>query len=311
LGERHRYRRGSGTGGFDQNIGIAGVVYILSNDGFRDGYYKIGCTRRSGRARAFDLNVDANTGTPGSFRCVFEQRTVDCGRAERLVFERLGQYRRGKPGQEFFEVGLDLARQTISSVCTEVDATFVAALPTDRLAPPPPTRWEGRHTYSPSSATTSTSGWPLWKKRSPSRVTWLLGLVILFLFIFGAQEPKSKPTPADLSASPTKSSGTSSTPAERQLSRGELESIESVCEETKRLRGPAAYRECAQEHRTSLVGSKPPSLAALDRKELALIQAACWNAKNKVGPKAYGDCLREYLRPPEVNHSPAIKTAWR
>jgi len=296
LGERHRYRRGSGTGGFDQNIGIAGVVYILSNDGFRDGYYKIGCTRRSGRARAFALNIDANTGTPGSFRCVFEQRTVDCGRAERLVFERLGQYRRGKPGQEFFEVGLDLARQTISSVCTEVDATFVAALPTDRLAPPPPTRWEGRHTYSPSSATTSTSGWPLWKKRSPSRVTWLLGLVILFLLIFGAQEPKSKPTPADLSASPTKSSGTSSTPAERQLSRGELESIESVCEETKRLRGPAAYRECAQEHRTSLVGSKPPSLAALDRKELALIQAACWNAKNKVGPKAYGDCLREYLR---------------
>ena len=296
MSEWHRYRRGNGTGGFDQNIGVAGVVYILGNDGFRDGYYKIGCSRRSGRARAFDLNIDANTGTPGSFSCVFEQRTVDCGRAERLVFERLRQYRTGKPGQEFFEVGLDLARQTISSVCAEVDATLVAAPPTPRLAPPPPARWEARHAYTPSAATTSTSGWPLWKKRSRSRASWLLGFIFLFLLVVGAQEPKFKPTPADLSASPAKSSATSSTPAQRQLSRGELESIEAVCEETKQLRGPAAYRECAQAHRTSLVGSKPPSLAALDRKELALIQAACWNAKNKVGPKAYGDCLREYLR---------------
>src|SRR5262252_7224846 len=101
------FRRGSG-GGFDQNIGVAGVVYILSNDGFREGYYKIGCTRRSGHARAFDLNVDASTGTPGSFRRVFEHRTVDCGRAERLVHARLREHRRGKWGQEFFEIELDL-----------------------------------------------------------------------------------------------------------------------------------------------------------------------------------------------------------
>jgi len=66
------------------------------------------------------------------------------------------------------------------------------------------------------------------------------------------------------------------------------------------VQGPTAYRECTQEHRKSLVGSEPPSLAALDRKELASIQAACWNAKNKVGPKAYGDCLREHLRPSDT-----------
>jgi len=119
-----QYRRDSG-GGFDQNIGVAGVVYILSNDGFKEGYYKIGCSRRSGHARAFSLNADANTGTPGSFKCVFEERTVDCGRAERLVFERLREHRRGKFGQEFFKVELDLARQTILSVCADVDSTYV------------------------------------------------------------------------------------------------------------------------------------------------------------------------------------------
>src|SRR5688572_20286223 len=86
------YRPDSGDRGFDQNNGVAGVVYILSNDGFKEGYYKIGCSRRSGHARAFSLNADANTGTPGSFKCVFEQRTVDCGRAERLVFERLHKH---------------------------------------------------------------------------------------------------------------------------------------------------------------------------------------------------------------------------
>ena len=132
-----QYGRGSDGGGFDQNIGVAGVVYILSNDGLKEGYYKIGCSRRSGYARAFDLNVDANTGTPGSFKCVFEQRTLDCGRAERLVFERLRKHRRGKFGQEFFEIELDLARQTISSVCADVDSTYVApSQPAPRLTPP-------------------------------------------------------------------------------------------------------------------------------------------------------------------------------
>jgi hypothetical protein len=311
LGELHRYRRGSGTGGFDQNIGIAGVIYILSNDGFRDGYYKIGCSRRSGRARAFDLNVDANTGTPGSFRCVFEQRTVDCGRAERLVFERLRKYRRGKPGQEFFEVELDLARQTILSVCADVDSTRTPPTSAPRLPIAPSARQEGRTAYTPPAAATSTTVMPPQEGHSRSRATWLIGLVVLPLLILWVQEQGAKSTPVSPSISATSPLATPPKPAEHQLSRDELDSIEAVCSDAMQVRGPAAYRKCTQEHRRSLVGSELPSLAALDRKEFALVQAACWNAKNKVGPKAYGDCLREYLRPPEVNHSPAIKTAWR
>lgn len=297
-----QYRRDSG-GGFDQNNGVAGVVYILRNDGLREGYYKIGCSRRSGHARAFDLNVDANTGTPGSFKCVFEQRTVDCGRAERLVFERLRKHRRGKFGQEFFEVELDLARQTVLSVCAHVDSTHVApSPPAPRFTPPPASSREGSDAYTPPAATTSTTVRPPEGTSWSNPGTWLLGLIALVLFILWVQKPSTKPTPLSPSTSPTKASDTSPKPAaartpERQPTRDELDSIDAVCGDTQQAWGPTAYRECTQEHRKSLVGSEPPpSLAALDRKELALIQAACWSAKNRVGPKAYGDCLREHLR---------------
>jgi len=279
-------------GGYDQNIGVAGVVYILGNDGLRQGYYKIGCSRRSGHARAFSLNNDANTGTPGSFKCVFEQRTVDCGRAERLVFERLREHRRGKFGQEFFEVDLDLARVTIRSVCTHVDATYVA--------PPPPAP-------RPTAPTTlaSTTGQPPRARGWGNPGAWILalfalGLIALVLFNLRPQEPSQKPKP--VSTSPIKAPSASPKPtaapaAERQPTRDELDSIEAVCGEAKQAWGPAAYSECTQEHRKSLVNLEPPpSLAALDRKQLALIQAACWNAKNRLGPQAYGHCLREYLR---------------
>jgi hypothetical protein len=296
------YRPDSGDG-FDQNNGVAGVVYILSNDGLREGYYKIGCSRRSGHARAFDLNADANTGTPGSFKCVFERRTVDCGRAERLVFTRLRKHRRGKFGQEFFEVELDLARQTILSVCAHVDSTYVApSQAAPRLTPPPASSREDRDAYTPPAAATSTTVRPPEGKIWSRRGTWLLGLIVLVLFILWVQKPSSEATQVSSSTSSTKSPATSPKPpdtrtAERQLTRDEIDSIEAVCLDATQLLGPAVYRECTQEHRKSLVGSEPPpSLGALDRKALALIQAACWNAKNKVGPKAYGNCLREQLR---------------
>jgi hypothetical protein len=53
---------------------------------------------------------------------LFEQRTQDCGTAEKRVFAELRHYRRGKRGQEFFEVGLDLATNTIIRACESVDA---------------------------------------------------------------------------------------------------------------------------------------------------------------------------------------------
>lgn len=106
---------------YRQNHGVPGVVYILENPAFKAGFFKIGCTRRSGSSRANDLNKDANTGTPALFRCVFECRTLDCGQAEEIVFNFLSQYRHGKWGQEFFEIDLEMAKDVIIGVCKSVD----------------------------------------------------------------------------------------------------------------------------------------------------------------------------------------------
>ena len=107
--------------GFSQNLGKPGVVYILVNDAFSPDFIKIGCSTRSGHARASDLNADANTGTPGLFRSVFEHRTVDCGLAEKKVFVELHAHRKGKWGQEFFALNADHAKPVITQVCISVD----------------------------------------------------------------------------------------------------------------------------------------------------------------------------------------------
>lgn len=106
---------------YRNNFGLSGVVYILENEGLRAGWVKIGCSTRSGKVRAFELNEDAGTGTPGSFKCIYQYKTVDCGRAEQEVFKILAKFRRGKKGQEFFEVSLDLAKSTIESTCKIID----------------------------------------------------------------------------------------------------------------------------------------------------------------------------------------------
>ncbi len=107
---------------YRNNFGLPGVVYILENEGLRDGWVKIGCSTRSGKIRAFELNEDASTGTPGSFKCIYQHKTVDCGRAEQEVFRVLAAFRRGKRGQEFFEVSFDLAKNTIEEICKSFDS---------------------------------------------------------------------------------------------------------------------------------------------------------------------------------------------
>lgn len=121
---RQRYR--SSGNSFTQCVGKPGVVYILKNDGLKPGFFKIGCSTRSGEARSRDLNFDANTGTPGIFECVFQYRTQDCGTAEQRVFKVLHLHRKGKRGQEFFEIDFELAKKTILEMCVSVDAEIRA-----------------------------------------------------------------------------------------------------------------------------------------------------------------------------------------
>lgn len=118
----HTTRRvGSFT--YQQNHGKPGVVYILSNPLLRDGLVKIGQSTRSGSARAAELKKEAKTGMPAGYVCLFEQSTSDCGRAELLVHQRLEEQRRGKRGQEFFEVDIETAKKVIIDVCIEISGS--------------------------------------------------------------------------------------------------------------------------------------------------------------------------------------------
>jgi hypothetical protein len=63
---------------------------------------------------------------PANYRCVFECRTVDCGRAEEAVHLRLARYRKGKKGQEFFEASLDHIKEVIVVECKRLDDASAA-----------------------------------------------------------------------------------------------------------------------------------------------------------------------------------------
>jgi hypothetical protein len=352
VGRWRRYGRSSrGGGGFEQNHGVAGVVYILQNDGFKEGFYKLGCSRRSGHARAFDLNSDANTGTPGSFKCIFQQDTLDCGRAEQFVFQRLHLFRRGKRGQEFFEVDLELARRTIISVCADVDATHVVASPP---APQPPPKVTAPPVTSPSRAQYVQPVSSPQEKKSSNAGTWIFGVVFL-AFVVWVNQPKSRtdthaPPPPAYTNSPAPAAPDSSPrvaaavqrvpqavykappkapttdeptalalidqnappgearntyPQERRYTKEELQSIESVCSTAKYTQGPAAYRECQERQRATLVGTEAIELTGLSRDDLISINSACSTAKYVQGPLALDKCLRRNIEQlasaPQVN----------
>jgi hypothetical protein len=348
-----RRRRSEGTASFGQNHGVPGVVYILLNDGLALNYCKIGCSSRSGRVRAAELNKDANTGTPGIFRCIFEHRTLDCGRAERMVFQRLAQYRRGKRGQEFFEIDQGHAKGVVAAVCREIDALQ------HRTAPPRPVNaafpkpGEASRSAGSSSAPAAMHPAPVGlvagsgqHRPAPKPWAWGVGcLVLIFLGMTYLDRPGAtvkqtsapaqvvKPStpprarelplasevaatkPAEPRVAPEKSAtstaGLSGLPEEnappgearhefspaRELTPDERQSIESVCSHAKYNLGPAAYLDCKQKHRDSVLDTEAVSLTGLSEEELSSIRSACSSAKFNAGPQAYKQCLQAQLVP--------------
>ena len=126
-------------GDYRRNHGRPGVLYILDNQGLREGWFKIGCSTRSGSVRARELNDEATTGTPGVFRCIFEVQTLDCGLAEERVFIELAESRNGKWGQEYFTIDSEIAKSVIRNVCQKIDEQTrrPAPLPVSPIATPP------------------------------------------------------------------------------------------------------------------------------------------------------------------------------
>lgn len=114
--KNHYKRKTQSWQDYDQNDGKPGVVYILRNEAFKENWLKIGQTTKSGHVRAAQINEKAGTGLPKYHVCVFEFKTVDCGRAEKEVHKALDPFRKGF--QEFFEVDIEFAKETISEVCS-------------------------------------------------------------------------------------------------------------------------------------------------------------------------------------------------
>lgn len=129
-------KRQNNNNHYDQLLGKKGVVYILANDALAANLFKIGASQRSGTLRAHELNHQATTGLPAEYKCLFECATLDCGRSEREIHEKLADFRRGRFGsksdgsnwgQEFFEItDLEAVKRLIIAVCDEINQTTMA-----------------------------------------------------------------------------------------------------------------------------------------------------------------------------------------
>ena len=120
---KNNKQRHLNNGNYDQNDGVPGVVYILRNESFKDDWLKIGQSRHSGHIRAQRMNREASTGLPAHHVCVFECRTLDCGRAEKSIFTTLRDYRKGR--QEFFEIDIKIAKTIIIAECHSIDVEIL------------------------------------------------------------------------------------------------------------------------------------------------------------------------------------------
>lgn len=277
---------------YDQNHGVPGVVYVLDNPGLREGLHKIGCSRRSGSARANDLNSDASTGTPGTFVCIFECRTRDCGLAEQRVFRLLANVRKGKWGQEYFEVTLEEAKRIITKVCAEVDEE-VEKIRIKKESEQPvheviePISPVAIEVYEPQSTIISNEKSSLFKNK------FLLAIIVLLASIWLFQSNKSKKsnyvvgTPSVPKVEVKKDSqidaklGTQDANQNRNLPSPEKVEVSKV--------NPQARSN------NETTSSSRHEVTELTPEERRSIESVCSNAKYNQGPAAYNACLSKHM----------------
>jgi predicted transport protein len=94
-----------------------GYVYILLNRAFQNDHYKIGMTTKTPEERAREISNA--TGVPRAFEVLYEQKVIDCHRAERLLHQRLDQYR-SATNREFFQIPIKAAIKALEGVADEI-----------------------------------------------------------------------------------------------------------------------------------------------------------------------------------------------
>jgi hypothetical protein len=116
-----------------------GYVYILLNRAFQNDHYKIGMTTKTPEERAREISNA--TGVPRGFEVLYEQRVVDCQQAERLLHQRLHQYRSAS-NREFFQIPLKAAIKALENVADEIGRVESAEEPISNaiaeVSPAPP-----------------------------------------------------------------------------------------------------------------------------------------------------------------------------
>jgi predicted transport protein len=109
-----RYACGRVTEG---KVMAEGYIYILFNRAFQYDQYKIGMTTKKPEDRAREISN--GTGVPRAFEVLYEQKVVDCQRAERLLHQKLHKYR-STGNREFFQIPIKTAIKAAEDVADEV-----------------------------------------------------------------------------------------------------------------------------------------------------------------------------------------------
>jgi hypothetical protein len=111
-----------------------GYIYILLNRAFQNDHYKIGMTKKRPEERAREISNA--TGVPRAFEVLYEQKVTDCEGAERLLHQRLRQYRCGG-NREFFQVPMKTAIKALEDVADQVGRIDVQEEPMPEPVPEP------------------------------------------------------------------------------------------------------------------------------------------------------------------------------
>jgi hypothetical protein len=109
-----------------------GYIYILLNRAFQNDHYKIGMTTKTPEERAREISNA--TGVPRAFKVLYEQRVTDCHKAERLLHQRLYQFR-STSNREFFQMPLKAAIKALEDVADEIGRVEGVEVPASQPAP--------------------------------------------------------------------------------------------------------------------------------------------------------------------------------
>jgi hypothetical protein len=91
-----------------------GIIYVLINKSLR-GMVKIGKTSRSAEDRASELS---STSLPNPFLVAYDREVSDCEKVEKLIHDRLSQYR-VNDDREFFKLPTSRAIDHVIEICSE------------------------------------------------------------------------------------------------------------------------------------------------------------------------------------------------